>query len=131
MQPPLFFNSGNAAAQAISGSTEVVVATLNGVVTPLGANQTVSLFGQAFITTGTTTTAVVVRIRRGSLTGTLVGDQTGQPVVAAAGSSNIYEANATDTPGDVTGFTYVLTVTDTGGGTGGTSVYATLQAFVS
>ena len=130
MQPPLFFTSGIAGVVALSGSTEAVVATLGGVVTPYGATMNVALSGQVFVTTGTTTTAVICRIRRASLTGTLVGDQTGQPVVAAAGSANIYEANAVDNPGDVTGFTYVLTCTDTGGGTGGTTVYATLSAFV-
>lgn len=130
MQPPLYFTSGTAAAQAITGSTEVVVATLNGVVTPYGANQTVVLRGQAYVTSGSTTTAVVCRIRRQSLTGTLVGDQTGQTAITAAGDNNIYEANASDTPGDVTGFTYVLTVQNTGGGTGGTTIYAVLDAFV-
>lgn len=125
----LQFFSGNAAIVAISGSTEVVVATLSGVVTPYGPG-TVNLSGAAFVTTGTTTTAVVCRIRRASLTGTLVGDQTGQPVVAAAGSANWYPVVAQDTPGDVTGYTYVLTVTDTGGGTGGTTVTAYLNAVV-
>lgn len=129
MQPPLYFSSGNAAVQAISGSTEVVIATLNGVVTPLGS-QTVRLRGMAFVTSGTTTTAVVLRIRRASLTGTLVGDQTGQTVVTAAGDSNIYEVAGTDNPGEISGGVYVLTVQNTGGGTGGTTVYANLEAFV-
>lgn len=125
----LQFFSGPAAIQAISGSTEVVVATLSGVVTPYGPG-TVNLLGGVFVTTGTTTTAVVVRIRRASLTGTLVGDQTGQPVVAAAGSANWYPVMGQDTPGDVTGYTYVVTVQDTGGGTGGTTVTAFLNAAV-
>lgn len=130
MQPPLAFFSGNAAAVPIVGSTEIVVATLNGVVTPLGA-QTVQLRGGAFVTTGSTTTAVVVRIRRQSLTGTLVGDQTGQGVVTAAAQSNWYDVGGSDVPGEVTGFTYVLTVSNTGGGTGGTTVTAYLNAVVS
>lgn len=130
MQPPLFFTSGVAAITAISGSTETVVATLGGVVTPF-VNQNVTLFGQVLDTSGTTTTAVVVRIRRASLTGTLVNDQTGQTVEAAAGSTNLYEASGVDTPGEITGGIYVLTVQHTGGGTGGTTVYAILNAFVS
>ena len=104
--------------------------TLNGVVTPYGANQTVRLLGKTLLTSGSTTTAVVLRVRRASLTGTLVGDQTGQTTITAAADTNVYEAAVTDTPGDVTGFTYVLTAQQTGGGTGGTTVYATLDAFV-
>ena len=130
MQPPLFFTSGNAAAQAITGSTEIVVATLNGVVTPMGPNQTVVLRGHAFVTSGSTTTAVICRIRRQSLTGPLVGDQTGQTVITLAADSNVYEVGGSDTPGEVTAYTYVLTVQNTGGGTGGTTVYATLDAWV-
>jgi hypothetical protein len=130
MQPPLYFTSGTAATQAISGATEVVVATLNGVVTPYGANQTVVLRGRAFITSPGSTTGVVLRIRRASLTGTLVSDQTGQTVITAAADSNIYEVGASDTPGDVTGFTYVLTVVCTAGSGAGSSIYASLDAFV-
>lgn len=130
MQPPLYFTSGNAAVQAISGSTEVVVATLNGVVTPLGPTMSVRLQGRAFVTGGTTTTAVVCRIRRSSLTGTLCGDQTGQTTITAAGDSNIYSVFASDSPGEISGGVYVLTVQNTGGGTGGTTIYACLDAFV-
>lgn len=130
MQPALFFTSGQAAVQALSGSTEAVIATLNGVVTPLGATQTVYLRGTTLLTSGSTTTAVVLRIRRASLTGTLCGDQTGQTVITAAADTNLYDANATDNPGEVTSFTYVLTAQQTGGGSGGTTVYARLDAYV-
>ena len=128
MQPPLFFTSGTAGVQAISGSAETVVCTLSGVVTPLG-KQTVVLRGQVLDTTGSTTTAVVCQIRRASLTGTLVSDATGQAIAAAAGSTNMYEVNCSDTPGEITGGVYVLTVTHTGGGSGGTTVYAVLDAY--
>lgn len=130
MQPPLFFTSGTAGVVALSGSTETVIATLNGVCTPMGATQNVTLRGTTLLTSGSTTTAVVLRIRRASLTGTLVGDQTGQTTITAAADTNLYDANAQDAPGDVTGFTYVLTAQQTGGGSGGTTVYARLDAFV-
>lgn len=126
---PLFYSSGIAGVTAISGSTETVVATLSNVVSRY-AGQNVNLHGFVLLTTGTTTTAVVVQIRRASLTGTQVGDHTGQPVVAAAGSTNGYDVYAVDTPGDIDQFVYVLTVTNTGGGTGGTTVYAFLEARV-
>lgn len=130
MQPPLWFTSGNAAPIAIVTSAEIVVATLPGVVTPYGP-QTIKLDGHVMVTSGSTSTAVVCRIRRASLTGTLVGDQTGQSVITAAAGTNFYEVWGQDNPGDVTGFTYVLTVQDTGGGTGGTTIYAILNAWVS
>lgn len=129
MQPPMFFTSGTAGVVALSGSTEAVIATLSGVVTPYGP-QTVRLIGRTLLTSGSTTTAVVLRIRRASLTGTLVDNQTGQSVITAAASTNIYEVDGDDTPGDVTGFVYVLTAQQTGGGTGGTTVYSSLDAFV-
>lgn len=130
MQPPLYFTSGIAGVVALSGSTEAVIATLNGVVTPLGANQTVRLRGSTLLTSGSTTTAIVLRVRRASLTGTLVGDQTGQTTITAAADTNLYERDVSDTPGDVSAFTYVLTAQQTGGGTGGTTVYAQLDAYV-
>lgn len=126
---PLFFTSGLTLATSISGATETVVATLSGPTTRY-AGQTVTLKGFALVTTGTTTTAVICQIRRASVTGTQVGDHTGQAIVAAAGTSNMYMAVATDTPGDVDAFTYVLTITNTGGGTGGSCVYGLLEARV-
>ena len=129
MQPPLFFTSGQTGVVALSGSTETVIATLSGVVTPYGP-QTVALRGRTLLTSGTTTTAVVLRIRRASLTGTLVDDQTGQTTITLATDTNIYEVAGDDAPGEITGGVYVLTAQQTGGGTGGTTVYAVLDAFV-
>lgn len=127
--PTAFFTSGVAGAQAITTSTEVVVATVRGVANENG-NRTVRLAGKAFVTSGTTTTAVVCRIRRATLAGTLLNDGTGQTVVTAAGDSNVYSVEAVDTIDPGTGYVWVLTVQDTGGGTGGTTVYATLDATV-
>lgn len=127
--PTAFFTSGVAAAQAITTSAEVVVATLAGVSNENG-NRTVRLAGKAFVTSGSTTTAVVCRIRRATLTGTLLNNQTGQTVITLAGNSNIYPVEAVDSIDPGTGYVWVLTVQDTGGGTGGTTVYATLDATV-
>lgn len=125
--PNLFYTSGIAAPVALATNVETVVATVRGIALQQYARQ-VRLSGKAVVVSGTTTTAVVVRIRRASLTGTLVSDETGQTVITAAGDSNAYPVEAVDSPGDGTGFVYVLTVQDTGGGTGGTTVYATLDA---
>jgi len=123
---PLIFTSGVAGVVNLTGSTEAVVATCAGVVTRF-SGQTLKLNGFAVVTTGTTTTAVVVRIRQLSLTGTQVSPTSSQTVITAAGDSNAYPCYATDSPGDVTGYAYVLTVQQTGGGTGGATVYAVLE----
>jgi hypothetical protein len=126
---PQFFTSGIAAAQAITTTAEVVVATVSGIGSEQGS-RTVRLSGKAFVKSGTTTTAVVCRVRKATLTGTVLNDQTGQSVITAAAGSNFYGVEAVDQIDAGTGYVYVLTVTDTGGGTGGTTVYATLDAFV-
>ena len=126
---PLIYTSGVAGTTAISGATEVVVATCAGIATRY-AGQTIKLQGRALLTTPGSTTAVILQCRKFSLTGTQVGDHTGQTVITAAADTNIYEVNASDTPGDVTGYSYVLTVTCTGGSGAGSCVYAELTARV-
>lgn len=124
------YTTGVVAPVALVTNTETVVATLSGINLPNG-NGRIQLTGVAVVTSGTTTTAVVVRIRRGTLTGTLVSDGTGQTVVTAAGDSNAYPVTGNDSQDAGMGYSYVLTVQNTGGGTGGTTVYATLSALVS
>lgn len=126
---PLFYTSGIVLATAISGATEVVVATVSSVTTRW-SGQTVTLLGFALVTTPGSTTAVTTRIRKTSLTGTVVSDATAQAITAAAGSSNTYLTAATDGPGDVEAFTYVLTVTCTAGSGAGSAVWAYLEARV-
>lgn len=126
---PLFFTSGIATAVGITTTAETVMASCGGVVTRY-AGQTFKLFGHAVITAGSTTTGITMRIRRLSLTGTLVSDATAQSVITAAGDTNDYPVSATDSPGEVTGYTYVLTAQQAVGGTGGTSVYAVLECRV-
>lgn len=127
---PLISVSPDGGIVALSGATEAVVATVSGVTTRY-SGQSIYLFGNIMVTTGTTTTACVVQVRRASLTGTQVGDHTGQTIVAAAGSTNVYPVFAVDSGVDVSGAVYVCTVTDTGGGTGGTTVYGFLMAIVA
>jgi hypothetical protein len=126
---PMIYSSGTPATTAISGATEVVVATCAGV-TDIYAGQTIKLIGRALITTPGSTTSVAIQVRRVSLTGTQVGDSTPQAITAAAGTSNFYEVYAQDAPGDVANVTYVLTVTCTAGSGAGSCVYAVLEARV-
>ena len=126
---PLIFTSGLILTTAISGATEVVVATNSGVTTRF-SGQTIILEGHALITTPGSTATVAMQIRRGSLTGTQIGDHTAQTITAAAGSTNTYDCYATDTPGDVSEFTYVLTATCASGSGAGSCVYGILNAYV-
>lgn len=126
---PLVFSSGVVGVVALTGTTETVVATCGGCVTRY-AGQTFKIRGQSFITTGANQTGVILRIRQQSLTGTLVNDQTAQTIVTAGGDSDIYHAFGTDTPGDVTGYTYVLTAQQAGGSNNGATVYSDLEVRV-
>jgi hypothetical protein len=126
---PLIYSSGIAGVVATSGATEVVVATVSGV-TDRYAGQQIKLWGETLLTTPGSCTSVVCRIRRLTLTGTLVSDQTIQNVITAAAGTNLYGVYATDSPGEVDAFTYVMTVVCTAGVGAGSSVYAVLEARV-
>lgn len=126
---PLNFSSGVAGVVTLVTTAETVVATLGGCVTRW-PGQTFKITGNCVLTSGTSTTTVTMRIRRKSLTGTLVSDATPQNVTAAAGSSDAYGVYAEDAPGDVTGFTYVLTAQQASADGNGATVYANLTARV-
>lgn len=126
---PLHFTSGLVLTTAISGATEVVVATLSGPTTRW-PGQNINLCGHALVTTPGSTTSVTCQIRRASLTGTQVGDHTPQTILTPAGSTNMYDAYAVDTGIDGSDYTYVLTITCTGGSGAGSVVYGILEAIV-
>lgn len=123
------FNSpATATAVTDGGATETVVLTSNGVQSP-NAWATISLTGVVTITPGTSATAVVIRVRRGTVTGTLVGVAETDTLAAAA--NGIIPFFFVDTPGDVDGIKYVVTVVETGAAANGTVNYASIQAFIS
>jgi hypothetical protein len=126
---PLHYTSPVTNTTAISGATEVVVATISNITTRW-AGQTVTLIGYALVTTPGSTTSVTVQFRKQTLTGTQVGDHTAQAITAAAATSNMYVVAAQDTPGDTEAFTYVLTVTCTAGSGAGSCVYGFIDAIV-
>lgn len=126
---PIIYSSGLVLATAISGATEVVVATCSGV-TMSYPGQRVTLLGHALVTTPGSTTAVTAQVRAVSLTGTQIGDHTAQAITAAAATTNMYVVAAVDTPAEIDGYTYVLTVTCTAGSGAGSCVYAILDARV-
>lgn len=109
--------------------TETVVATLPGVSTsrPLS----VFLRGWVQLTSGATTSAVTLRIRRGvDATGVLIGEANPVTIGAAAGTTEEYELTTEELGADLAGATYVLTVQQTAATAPGTAVQAELLADV-
>jgi len=122
------YSSNVAADTTLTTTAETVVATLSGVASQR-AGQVVRLHGQINITTGTTTSAVVMRVREDSLTGTLVDELETQTLATATGSPEDHEIVVTHSPsGELSGKTYVLTVSQTAATANGTVNHASLEA---
>lgn len=114
----------------VTTTTETVVATLPNVSTP-GPGWRVTLRGFCQLTTGAATTGLTWRVRRGSaITDTLVDEANAVQVEAAAGSTEDHEIVVVDTPPEVAGQTYVLTVQQAAATGNGTAVQASLTATV-
>jgi hypothetical protein len=112
----------------LTNATETVVATLAGISTQR-VGQRVELEGQINVTGGTSTTAYVLRIREDSLTGTLVDETAPDTLASAVGSPEDHTIHAEFVPtGDLSGKTFVLTVTQTGGAAAGTVNHGWLRA---
>jgi hypothetical protein len=126
--PAFAFN--NVVAGSPAAAAETVICTLSGVNTD-GPTQHVFLFGWCAFTVGATGTAVRLRLRQTSVTGTTVVD-TGALTggVAAAGLVS-YDLNGIDQPGDVNAFVYVMTLQVTGGSGVSTVSAANLLAIIS
>lgn len=118
MPYPNPFSVQTATIAVPSANAELVALTLNGV-SVRGPGSVVHLVAMLQITPGTSTTAIVVRLRRGtSVSGTLVGAAVTQLVTVANGYAIPIEAD--DTPGEVANQSYVLTIQQTGGAASGT-----------
>lgn len=116
-------------AQTLVTTAETVVCTLTNV-TSRKAGQKVHLEGHLNITTGTGTTATVLRVRQDSLTGTVVDTvETDSLAATAAGNPEDHFIAADFTPaGELSGKTFVLTASQTAAGANGTVNLATLRA---
>lgn len=115
---PLAVSSANGTYGAsLPTPTEAVCATTPGIST-VGARG-ISLHGQALITSGAGTTAITMRLRRGSGTG---GTQvvTATAVSDTAGDTKAYSFDYDDSPGEVAGLQYTLTAQATGASAAGT-----------
>lgn len=100
----------NAAESA--NNTETVVATLSPVMTRF-PGQIVALLANVILTTGTGTTAGTLRIRKDSLTGTLISPANALSQSIAASKVCQAIVTAEDTPGEGS-LTYVVTYQGTG-----------------
>lgn len=89
-------------------TTEAVAATIGNVANQ-SADGIIRFLGQAAITGGTSTTVVFLRVRRGNgITGAIVGEVEAS---ALAGTANVLaQMQCEDTPGEVGGVPYSLTV---------------------
>jgi hypothetical protein len=121
------FSSYTEADTSLVTTAETVVATLAGLSTGQ-AGQTVALRGKANITLGTSTTAIVMRVRRDSLTGTVVGEVQTEQISTAAASTEDHEIYREDVgAGEFNGRTYVVTVSQTAAAANGTVNNASLE----
>lgn len=111
-------------------NTETVAATLAGVSSEY-PNQTVNLAAMVQATVGTTGTAMTIRIRRDSLTGTLVGEANADSGDVAAGKLTSININVDDARGGEFAGSYVVTFQGTAETATGTANAAHLQAIVS
>jgi hypothetical protein len=117
-----------AAGAALGGTTETVALTSPGVNLPQ-PNATVLITAHLLLTSGSTVTSIVVRVRRNSLTGTQV--YTSGLVVFAATTIGSYDLEVVDNPPDSASLPYVVTVVQTGAGSNGTwNVGSTICAYV-
>jgi hypothetical protein len=118
----------NATDTTLVTTTEAVVATLTGI-SVSGPGKNIRLKGSAKITTGTNTTAVNLRIRRDSLTGTEICESNPAQIESAAGNTEDHDIAGVDSPsGEIFNATYVLTAQLTAATANGACVYAYLEA---
>jgi hypothetical protein len=114
-------------AQTVTTTTELAVAQLVPYQVNNPGGQGVQLSGEASITTGTGTTAVVARIRQGNgITGSVVGN----PITVTVTAGNTIEINPTELdPNNLLGnIGYSLTVQQTSATANGTVNFANLTA---
>lgn len=105
---PLNFSTGDVAASP-ADATETVIAILDGVTCQFSSD-TFKLHGYVNIILDNDATDCILRVRRDSLAGDLVGSESSISASITPGNgaaTNSIDVN--DTPGDVANATYVLT----------------------
>lgn len=121
-------SSHETANDTLVTTAETVVATVGGIDLPR-PGVAVTVRGTAQLTTGTGTTAVTPRIRRGTaITDPLVGEANAVTIGAAAGGTEEFSLEVVDSPGELAGGSYVLTLQQTAATGNGTALQASLDA---
>jgi hypothetical protein len=111
----------------VTTTTETVLCTLSGLSASNG--QVIRLIATSQFTSGTSTTALTFRIRRGTgITGTVVGPAAALTTTA----TNVVQVThvVEDSPGEVSGQQYVLTVQQTAAAANGSGTFAEIVAIV-
>ncbi len=124
MPRPVFQSKFSTSSVNIPTTTETAILTTDPIaVSSPGA--LIRILGFVGFLTGTATTFLTIRIRRGSgIAGALVGGAIGLSVAAAQNYSVPIEAE--DTPGEVAGQQYTITAQQTAATGNGTATPATL-----
>lgn len=111
-------------------TTETIAVTVSGVTLPRPGMR-VKIRGWCQITTGASTTALTPRVRRGTaITDPVVGDAVAEEIEAAAGSEEALDVMVIDTPGELAGGSYILTVQQTAASANGSILQAGIEAEV-
>lgn len=125
------FTAGSFTANVtLTTTTEGVVITSDPVSLPAPGCQ-VYVFAIAQLTSGTNTTAVTPRIRRGTaITDTLVGEANAETIKTAAGSTESFALAVVDAPGDRDKVTYSFTLQQTAASANGTTLQGSIMVIV-
>lgn len=99
-----------------AANTETVVATIAGINAEFPGQQ-VFINASLSVTAGTTATSLTWRIRRATLTGTLVGEAESESGDIVASKLTTINPFAQDAPGECAGAVYVVTIQGAGEGT--------------
>lgn len=140
----LALEASHAAAQGFSQiafatfTTDVTITTTtekdlvnSGPATTTRQTSNVCVIAWAQVTTGTNTTALTPRIRRGTgIAGTLVGEANAEQVKAAAGSTEALFAFTCEDRADVATVDYSLTVQQTAASANGSALQGGILVFV-
>ena len=129
-RPHVYNNQVTTDVPESAANTETVINTIAGISSEFPGQQ-VSFVAFATIAMAASTTAMTLRIRQDSLTGTLVGEA---PVAAGdvvASKVTCLPMFATDTPGENANRTYVLTMQATAGATAANCTASQVTAIVS
>lgn len=112
-------------------TTSETVIVSSGPATAPRSTVNVCVFGWAQLTTGTATTTVTPRLRRGTATsGTLLGEANAVTIGAAAGSTEQYLAMACEDRSDVASVEYSLTLTQASATADGTALFGGILVLV-